>query len=221
MLPHPTLTPTHILASTSPPVAIKTPSVGANGPLSADQLPAISVYGDTLNKNWTLANSQDMQYNVANQTFVHDGHTAIVSQPKKSFGKLFFSVQKDSAESYSRNKVLGLRFWLSGGTHSIATSDLAVTVLGSNQYTYWNNADNSVKIDATITPESPLFSETRLYDLGINTTIPPKTWVEVIVWLDSLQFDPEYKYVTGFYVKNDQGNFDPFYLDHIDLLLQP
>jgi hypothetical protein len=73
-----------------------------------------------------------------------------------------------------------------------------VTVLGSNSYTYWVEDDISVK-----SIYEPVFSETRLYYLGVNRTIPPNTWVKVELWLDERIYDPDYRYVTGFYIKNE------------------
>lgn len=211
--PRPTSAPT-------PTTAAATPVQPTTLPESADQYPQISIYDETLNANWSVAGSQNMTVDLGNKAVVHDGKVALVAKPTKAFGKLFFAVRKNTKEVYDSEKVLGLRLWLSGGPNAIANTDLAITVLGSNQYTYWAEGDTSVHVDATITPESPLFSETRLYDLGINR-IPPGEWVEVIVWFDKLIYDPPYKYLTGIYIKNDREFADPFYLDHVDLLLQP
>lgn len=204
----------------TPATASVTPPQSTNLPLSADQYPSISIYDDTINANWSVVGSQNMTVDLGNKTTVHDGKVALVAKPTKPFGKLFFAVRKNAKEVYSSDKVLGVRFWLSGGASAIANSDLTIAILGSNEYTYWSEGDTSVHVDATITPDSPLFSETRLYDLGINR-IPPKEWVEVIVWFDKLIYDPPYKYLTGIYIKNDREFADPFYLDHVDLLLQP
>jgi hypothetical protein len=93
-------------------------------------------------------------------------------------------------------------------------------VLGSNSYTYWLANDTSVPTDTTVTVEAPLFSETRLYDLHINRAIPPGTWVQVVVWLDDLIYDPEYTYVTGMYIKNNKGFLNTFYIDQVNLLMK-
>lgn len=214
-----TATPRPAGAAT-PATASATPTQPTTPPLSANQYPSISIYDDTINANWSVAGSQNMTVDLGNKAVVHDGKLALVAKPTKPFGKLFFAVRKDAKEIYSSDKVLGVRFWLSGGANAIANSDLAIAVIGSNEYTYWAEGDTSVHVDATITPDSPLFSETRLYDLGINR-IPPHEWVEVIVWFDKLIYDPPYNYLTGIYIKNDREFAGPFYLDHVDLLLQP
>ena len=69
--------------------------------------------------------------------------------------------------------------------------------------------------------DNPTFSETRLYFLGINRDIPPETWVNVEVWLDDLQYDPIYEYVTGFYIKNDEGFGQTFYVDAVRIIMLP
>ena len=140
--------------------------------------------------------------------------------PTNDFGRIFLTVQKDARKSYPRDRILGIRFWLSGGENTIGTGDLAVTVTGSNQYTYWVVDDTSVKVDTPVTAISPLFPETRLYFLHINRSIPPNTWAEVIIWLDDLVDDPHYSYVTGMYIKNDKGFLDTYYVDDVQILVQ-
>ncbi len=126
---------------------------------------------------------------------------------------------------YSRNEILGVSFWLSGGANAVDPGDLAITVVGSNAYPYWVAGDTSVQQaagipDSAITDEFPLFSETRLYFLDIKRTIPPDMWVEVVLWLDEREFDPDYRYITGIYIKNDDPAFLPtFYVDRMSLLL--
>ena len=82
------------------------------------------------------------------------------------------------------------------------------------------SGDRSVAATPESSDADSSFSETRLYFLDIKHTIPPDTWVEVVVWLDQLIYDPPYKYVTGVYIKNDQGFFNTFYVDHVSLLVR-
>ena len=140
--------------------------------------------------------------------------------PTDDFGLFFLTVRKEALKIYPRDRILGISFWLNGGAGSIATSDLAVTVTGSNKYTYWVADDTSVKVDTPVTADTPLFSETRLYFLHINHSIPPNTWVEVILWLDDRIYDPDYDNITGVYIKNDKGFLHPYYIDDIQLLVQ-
>ncbi len=206
-------------ATTSTPAATVAPSTQVHQ--SHDRITRIAIFDETLNPNWSLANSQGIRNNLSNKTFIYTGSVSLSARPDKAFSKLFFTVRKESREIYRRDRVLGVSFWLSGGSSRIGTSDLAITVVGSNQYPYWTADDTSVAIDAPVTPTSPLFSETRLYFLGINRSIPPGDWAEVVVWLDDLINDPDYTYVTGIYIKNDETFLDTFYLDHMDLLVQP
>ena len=56
---------------------------------------------------------------------------------------------------------------------------------------------------------------------GFNDAIPPDTWVQVEVWLDELLFDPEYKYVTGIYIKNGEDFRDTIWIDQVELVTTP
>jgi hypothetical protein len=187
---------------------------------TADQVAAISLYDDTLNADWSAERSRKVKYDVASTAVVHGGKKAIMVTPTDDFGQFFLTVRKDAREIYPHDRILGISFWLNGGTSSIATSDLAVTVTGSNQYAYWVEDDTSVKVDTPVTADAPLFPETRLYYLHINHSIPPNTWVEVILWLDDQVYDPDYVNITGMYIKNDQGFLHPYYIDDVQLLVQ-
>jgi hypothetical protein len=213
-------------ASTVPPgspqptlAAIPTPLAPAPT-RTADSIAAIPLYDDTLNSDWSPEHSEKVRYDLASKTYVHNAKAAIAVTPSGDFGRFFLTVRKGARKIYPRDRILGISFWLSGGTNTIATSDLAVTVVGSNQYAYWVTDDTSVKIDAPVTAESPLFSETRLYYLHINHAIPPNTWVEVVVWLDDLIHDPDYTNVTGMYIKNDEAALNTYYIDDVRLLVR-
>ncbi|MEJ2749945.1 MAG: hypothetical protein P8183_18855 [Anaerolineae bacterium] len=178
----------------------------------------ISLYNDVLNRNWVLMDDPGMEVDLASMAYVHSGRTAIAMTPTADFSSLFFAVRPDTTVDYRREDVLGFRFWLNGGSSIIELEDLAVTVLGSNAYSHWVAGDNSV---GESTSDAPLFSETRLYFLNLNRSIPANTWVEVELWLDDRQFDPDYRYVTGFYIKNDAGFYRTVYVDDISLILLP
>lgn len=51
--------------------------------------------------------------------------------------------------------------------------------------------------------------------------IPADTWVNVVVWLNKLEFDPPYQYVTGFYLKSDVDFRSTYYLDQVALIMAP
>ena len=173
-----------------------------------------TIFGDGLNPNWKFIRSQGMDFErIRDASNVHSGNEALMISPVQDFSSLYLVVDSESQETYRHDEVLGISFWLSGGDDLIATDELAVTVLGSNAYPYWEADDNSVDL------AGDSFSESRLYDLDINRSIPPQTWVEVVVWLDNLIYDPDYEYVTGFYVKNGEGYLNTFYIDDVNLLM--
>jgi hypothetical protein len=210
-----TTNPVRPTRTTRPPA---TPAPTAR-PVPGEQIAEIAIYDEKLDQNWSLQNSQGMTFDLSNTNYVHSGKVAALFTPSKGFGTAFFSLREDATDVYTREDVLGVSFWLNSGEGSIKTSDLAVAVVGSNSYTYWLANDTSVPTDTTITVEAPLFSETRLYDLHVNRTIPPETWVQVVVWLDDLIYDPEYMYVTGMYIKNNKGFLNTFYIDQVHLLM--
>ena len=182
-------------------------------------LPKVVIYDDALNASWTLTQSTQVDYMLQSREFVDQGRFALKATKKGSLGILYFTVQRGIGLPFRRDKVLGLHFRLSGGRNAIPNDALLVTVVGSNRQPYWVPNDTSVRLDGRVTNDLPLFSETRLYFLGVNHTIPAKAWVDVFVWLDDLIYDPTYTYITGFYLKTDV--LDYFYLDDINLILVP
>lgn len=175
----------------------------------------VPLYSDILDRNWVLLDDPGMEVDLASMAYVHSGRTAVAMTPTADFSALFFAVRPDTSVDYRREDVLGFKFWLNGGDALIELEDLAVTIVGSNAYSHWVEGDNSV---GEATSDAPLFSETRLYFLNLNRSIPANTWVEVEVWLDDLQFDPDYRYVTGFYIKNNAGFYRTVYVDDISLI---
>lgn len=193
-------------------------------PRSADpdeQFEEIVIYDDDLRAGWSLEQSAGMRYNIAAPGVAHSGSLAAAITPIEPEGEFFLTVDQSSRELYRRDQVLGVSFWLSGGRGPINTDDLAMAVVGSNDYTYWVEDDPSVQFDGRVTEADPeLFSPTRLYYLGINRAIPPSTWVEAINWLDRRIYDVDYTYITGIYIRNKSNFFDTFYIDRIVLLVQ-
>ncbi len=174
------------------------------------------VYADSFDANWTWQEGTDMEVDPASTKYVHSGQSAIAMTPTKDFGQLFFSVRADSKAVYLREKVLGVTLWLNTGDGAVQPDDLAIAVVGSNAFPFWVAGDDSVAVNDLM-----FFSETRLYYLDVDRTLPPQAWVKLEVWLDELPYDPDYKYVTGFYVKNDQGFFQTVYIDDVALLMLP
>ncbi len=174
----------------------------------------ITIYSDGINPDWEIVQNTEVLISETGRPNTYEGRLALQVTPLQDFGQIIFRVKPEAQKAYLRSQVLALIMWISGGPNYIDTDDLAVTVFGSNQYPYWVADDQSVSEG----PDSP-FSETRLYFLGLNNAIPPNTWVEVVNWLDNLIYDPDYRYVTGFYVKNDEGFEIPYYIDEISLLM--
>ncbi len=205
------------------------------------------IYDDVIDDNWTLDNSFLIRFDPLNtahwfepliETTVSGnragsadeasagtpltvGAVAIEVRPEENYGALFFTVRPDATERYPLDEVLGFSFWLNSGPQVLDTADLAVTVLGSNELPYWEAGDDSVFGELSNVPDAETFSETRLYFLDINRSIPPDTWTRVFLWLDELEFEPNYEYVTGFYIKNNEGFLGTFYIDQLSLLVLP
>ncbi len=231
----PTSTPAPPLPPTSTPVALAAPLPLTSTPAAPllttspptapdEQIALLPIYDDHLHPDWSTEQSQGVVYDLATDTYTYSGRVAAAISPQRKYGQFFLTVREDTQTVYNRNEILGVSFWLSGGSNSIDPGDLAVTVVGSNAYPYWVAGDTSVQRaagipDTEITEEFPLFSETRLYFLDINRTIPPHMWVEIVLWLDEREFDPDYRYVTGIYIKNDDPAYLPtFYIDRMSLL---
>jgi hypothetical protein len=176
-----------------------------------------SIYSDTLAAGWTADQSWGVQVDLKNTAYVHNGDYSIAVTPNEDYGALLLSISPDSAITHTYTETVGVRFWLNAGEAPIYLDQLAATVIGSNAYTYWKPGDNSVQIDEA----NKFFSETRLYFLGFNRELPPKKWLEVVIWLDDLPFEPNYTYLTGFYIKNDAGFRNTFYVDDVSLVTLP
>jgi hypothetical protein len=191
----------------------------ASDPLVDAQVTLVPVYDDLLAAGWSLEHSSSLTYELQSDMYVDKGRYAIRVQPGDGSGLLYFTLNPDAGKTYPRDRVLGLRFRLSGGAVDLPNDALAVAVIGSNASPYWLENDRSVKVSGRVTDNQPLFSETRLYFLDINQTIPAKSWEDVIVWIDDLIYDPTYKYVTGFYLKPDKDYRSSFYIDQVSLIL--
>lgn len=183
-------------------------------PTPAERLVAVPIYHDSLDRNWSLEQSRGMAVTADAGDTVYAGRASIALTPTVDFGQLFFTVRPDAPARYPRATTLGLSLWLYSGDDYVGVDDLALTVVGSNANPYWTANDGSVKQDKQI-----FFSETRLRYLGVNHDIPPQTWVELIVWLDELPYDPEYRYITGVYLKNDAGFRRTLRVDQVHLLM--
>jgi hypothetical protein len=216
-LPTPTLNPyfgnegrTH--DRTEQPSSTPVPSPILLSPTPGAHVATQVIYDDTLASGWSTQDSQGSQINLQSTQYAYIGTHSIAFTPEKDFGSLFLTVQASNSQKYFRSRVIGFSFWVYSDTDYIRTSDLAVTITGSNQIPYWIPGDTSVT-----NRYDPIFSETRLYDLGYNHDIPPKTWTQVDVILDDLIYDPIYQYVTGLMIKSDEGFRNTVYIDQVQL----
>jgi hypothetical protein len=201
----PTFVPSATFTPPPPPTIAPTPT-----PISYT---TVTVYDDEINPNWTLDNSAGMEYGPRSYPR-HTGRYTLSVVPQIDYGKLFFTVRPETTERYLRKDVAAVAFWLYSGDDYMPLSSLAVSLAGSNSWPYWVADDKSVT-----NQYRPIFSETRLYFLDFNQSIPPRTWTEVVVWLDDLLYDPDYEYLTGVYLKNDEGFLRPFYIDNVRLIM--
>lgn len=203
--------------STSTPHPTATPRATTAAPtrdISSLKTESFVIYDDELNENWMVLDNPDAEIDLASTTQVQNGENAIAFTPLEDFTTLYFAVSPDSNKTFSSRDVLGFSFWLNSGDDYIEYDELAVAVIGSNEYTYWRADDTSVDF-----PAGDYFSETRLYFLGLNGSIPPNTWVQIYVWMDILIYDPVTNYITGFYIKNDEGFYNTIYIDDLEMVL--
>ena len=169
------------------------------------------LYGDMLNPGWTLETDR-VTYEQTTE-FVHSGDSALKVEPQDGFSAFLVVTPQDIEEPYLREDVVGYRFYLSGGENGINVNDLGLAVQGSKINYYWAPFD-----DSALTEAVPAFSESRLFNFGIDDDIRPGEWVLVEVFLDDLVFDPNYDFFTGFYIKNDPLYIEPYYIDTLQLI---
>jgi hypothetical protein len=198
-------TPTTTITPTSDPAA------------NPAELKTIPVYNGVLTAGWGLENSWGIDQGEDSTVLSPTGEKSIRFTPKEDYGTLFFTVEKNGSATYLRAKTVGVSFLLNPGNNSLSPDQLAVTVLGSNDYSYWLKGDTSV----ASANQGQMFSETRLYFLSVNRSLPANTWTEIIVWLNKLIYDPNYQYVTGIYLKTDSSFSDTLYVADVTLLTNP
>lgn len=188
------------------------PSTSA-GPVDTTMLNEVPIFTGDLDANWSMDNSWGITRSFDSSLFSYQGKKSIKVVPTEDYGSLFFTVSPSASKQFLRNKTPGIGFYLNAGEASIETGQLAVSVLGSNQNPYWVKDDKSV----TFSGKATAFSETKLYFLNVNRTIPSNTWIQVFVGLDKLVYDPMYKYIVGMYIKTDKGFRNTFYIADVAL----
>jgi hypothetical protein len=218
----PTISALFDAVATSTPVPVAPTSTGVPEPAEIERAPVAEVLGevvifdDALADDWSLDESWSSELVLDEETVVFAGAESIAVTPERERGAIFFTLSEGAEKPVRREDVVGISFQISGGAEYIGNDELAVSIVGSNALPYFTREKTVVQQREDADLE---FSETRLYFLDINTDIPPDTWVEVVVWLDNLIFDPEYEYVTGFYIKNAPSFLNTYYIDEVKLLV--
>jgi hypothetical protein len=197
---------------------IAEPATGSGGSTgiapSAPEPNRFYIFRDSVHSDWSLQNSDAMSYRLVEGTLPYSGTAALAMTPTADFGTLFFTVREGASQAYPRRQVERVVFWIYSPEFALNLDSLAVTIVGSNAYPHWVKGDNSVDNEIW-----PIFSETRFEFLGFNHPIPAATWAEVEIWLDDLIYDPTYEWVTGFYIKNDEGYYDTVFIDELHLVM--
>lgn len=158
------------------------------------------------------------------------GSASIIFTPTMGARVLFFTVKKSAERAYLHDDVLGITFQMTSPDGNIGKDDVAMTVIGSNRNRYWIPNDDSVRTvgepnlpgrlrdDAISNAYSDIYPETSIQYLYVARAIPQGKWVPVNNYLPERVFAPDYKYVTGFYIKVDQYFEGRILIDDIRLI---
>ena len=215
--PTPTLTPTPIPTFTPTPFPSPTPTF----------VPPLVVFDDAIHPDWTLEIST-MPHETRNTTAVFQGVYAIEARPEIGGRVLLFT--KTSGPPLRYDDVDGIAFRIYSGELGLAIDELAMTVIGSNAEPKWSLGDTSVRNSSNPNPDwiaeddpisnlyAQTYSESLIAFMGIVRDIPPNTWVWVTNWLDDREFDPEYEYITGFYLKTETTVEHALGIDAVEIL---
>lgn len=202
------------LPTATPPAVSEIRSTVSEAGEPTEVVKPVTIYDETLDPNWKLIRSGGMEVDVASREVSNHGEFSMALQPQEGSSSLRFAVSRDSDAQYPREDVLGLSFWLYSRDESVELNDLVVSMAGSNAAPYWVPDDSSVTNIIT-----PTFQETELQYLGVNQTIPPKTWTYIELLLEDRIYDAEYEYLTGFYIKNSEDFLHTVYVDEVQLLV--
>jgi hypothetical protein len=174
----------------------------------------VLVYTDWVTPGWEVLSPGDLlKIDTRSHTDVFSGSNAISIAPRQSLGKVFIITTQDNEDYYLRKDVLGVSFYLFSGKNGLYLKDLAFTVIGSNVFPYWRSDDDSVT-------SMNAYEEKDLSRLGFNNFIPADTWVRVEIWLDDMQYDPDYHFVTGMYINPRKGFGRSFAIDEVSLIVR-
>jgi peptidoglycan/xylan/chitin deacetylase (PgdA/CDA1 family) len=177
--------------------------------------PAVLVFDESLNADWTVRTSPDVHFDFQDEQEAHSGSVALAYSPNEDFGSFFLQVRPNAATPYLRDDIIGVAFWLYTGSEPLALDDLALVVTGSNEFPYWSAVDESIDLDEF----DPTFEDTR-FELGFNRPISASNWIQVILFLDDLAYDTDYMYITGLNLVNNAGVSRTFLIDELLFILR-
>lgn len=198
-------------------------------PPQPDLPPPIPIYDDQLAFGWSTKYSS-MEHDLAHDVETFEGQNAIRITPRVGGRTILFTLDKN-ARPIREDRVLGIRFQLYSGDEGLSIEEFGMTIIGSDQSTYWEKSDRSVLNVRNPNPDwlpedDPIsnlyaqdFSETLLGFLGVSRDIPPNVWVEGFNQLDERIYDPLYKNITGFYFKTETTVRHDLLIDDIELVV--
>jgi hypothetical protein len=184
----------------------------------ADNIQEVPVYSSRLNPGWSTDSSWGMRREIQSARITNSDITALEAVPGEPYSGLFFTVTKNSAKTYFRDQILGVRFRVSGGPNYLSPNSIQMDVIGSSQYKYWSEDDQTIT-SMHGTGTKPLDAGISLGRLGLKRDVEPNTWVEMDFWLDDYDA-PKYTYVTGVAFMNDSSFLKNFYIDKVSLLVR-
>ncbi len=212
----PTIVDTNTPTSTPEPTYTPSPTIDLSTPdIKLTNVRYVMIYSDEFNPDWELIQNNDVETNIEAKTLFNSGTQSIAITPKIGLSRTNFVVKEDASKYYPRDKIFGFRFWINPANGYIKPSNLLVNIIGSNDYSYYVDGDDSVNNNT-----DPASSETPLDNLGYNQIISPETWFEVIILLDDFAYYIDYEYIVGFYIKNAEGFLQTFYIDDIQLIIE-
>lgn len=172
------------------------------------------IYFDGLSADWELRSTGVFTTGFTGNAA--SGNRSIVFTPELGGRVLLFTVKKSAERAYLHDDILGISFQMTSPDGIIGVDDVAMTIIGSNRNRYWVEGDDSVRNvaspnlpgrlrdDAISNTYSDVYPETAIQYLYVARAIPQNSWVPVSNYLPERVFAPDYKYVTGFYIKVDQ-----------------
>lgn len=172
------------------------------------------IYYDGMSSDWDIRSTGT--FTTGYTGAASSGDRSILFEPALGERVLLFTLKQSAERSFPHDDTLAITFLLTSPDGDIGLQDVAVTVIGSNRYFYWVEGDHSVqnvaspnlpgrlRDDAISNAYADHFPESAIEFLHVARAIPKDSWVPVTVYLPERIFAPDYRYVTGFYIKVDE-----------------